>query len=138
MLPKQLNVLHDVHTRMSSGYSIPTIYFVYAASLSRRNPSFSILMATLWSRLIVSPQSHIILRLDKSLISGCTVLQQLQIYDDGNHLSTLTRYLFLSDSLYSSMFSNMPYPLSSVALPLPKLRFAIERIFMDPTQTTSY
>ena len=95
------------------------MYFVYSTSLMRRNPSFRILMAAFWSWLIVRPQAHIILRLTKSFISVCNAPQRWQICDDGNHLSIFTRYLFLSDSLYSNKDKNISYPLSKVALPTP-------------------
>lgn len=47
------------------------ICFVYATSLSRRNPSFRMLMAAFWSRSICKPQSQSITRILRSFISGC-------------------------------------------------------------------
>ena len=58
---------------MSSGYSIPTIYFVYAASLSRRNPSFSILMAAYYSHY------------DKPLFLCCHPCNDIHLYHYENH-----------------------------------------------------
>lgn len=47
------------------------ICFVYATSLSRRNPLFRMLMAAFWSRSICKPQSQSITRILRSFISGC-------------------------------------------------------------------
>ena len=99
---------------------------------------FFIFIAAFWSRPIVIPQLHCIVRIDKSFISGWRVPQQWHIWLDGNHLSTFMKCFPRSKSLYSSMDKNIPYPLSKVALPLPKPLFAIERIFRFSTQTTSY
>ena len=105
-------------------WAIPSLLFLcclgYAAmkdSFSMRNPSCRILKAAFWSRLIVFPQSHFIVRFVRSFISLCIVPQQWHICDDGYHLSALIRYLFLSVSLYASIDRNIPYPLSRAALP---------------------
>lgn len=112
--------------------------YYYATSWSRRSPSLRTLAAAFWSRLMVIPQSHCRTRIRRFFISGCSVPQQLQIWLLGNHLLTLTRYLFRSDSLYSSMDKNIPYPLSRVAFPLPKPLFDKDRRFRSSTHTTSY
>ncbi len=65
---------------------------IYATDFSMRSPSFLILIAAFWSRLMVNPQSHSIVRTDTSFISGCNLPQQWHRCDDGNHLSTLTKY----------------------------------------------
>jgi hypothetical protein len=45
----------------------------------------------------------------------------------------LIKYLPLSFSLYSSIDRNIPYPLSRVALPLPKPLLDIALMFRDST-----
>ena len=43
---------------------------VYAAVLSMRKPSFFMLMAALWSRSMLRPHSHDMVRILKSFITG--------------------------------------------------------------------
>ena len=116
----------------------PPFMQAYAAFLSIRRPSFFMLIAAFWSRSMISPQSQRIFRMERSFISGCICPQQWHSWLEGYHLSTLIRYFPRSDSLYSSMFRNIPYPLSRVAFPFPKPLFAIAFKFRSSTQTTSY
>ena len=90
--------------------TVPALQFLFLSLAAFRQyisyPLFLIFTAALWSRSISFPQLQTYLLSDSAIVF--TLPHTQQVFVDGNHGSTLTRYFPRSASLYSSIVRNMP------------------------------